>query len=104
MELRKMKCKPCTGSTPPLTEEEIKELLQQVKNWKLEGKKLVKKFKFKDFVQAMKFVNEIAEEEEHHPDIEIHYNRVTLTIWTHAINNLSENDFILAAKIDGIAV
>jgi 4a-hydroxytetrahydrobiopterin dehydratase len=102
-----MKCKPCTGSTPPLTEEEIKELLQQVKNWKLEGKKLVKKFKFKYFVQAMKFINkiaEIAEEEEHHPDIEIHYNRVTLTIWTHAINNLSENDFILAAKIDGIAV
>lgn len=66
-----------------------------------------KRFKFKDFAEAMKFVNkaaEIAEEEGHHPDIKISWNRVTLQLTTHAIKGLSENDFIMAAKIDKIAL
>ncbi len=71
----------------------------------LEGIKLHKEFTFEDLEQSMIFVNkvaEVAEHEKHHPDIFISYNRVRLTIWTHAIGGLSENDFILAAKIDNI--
>jgi 4a-hydroxytetrahydrobiopterin dehydratase len=67
--------------------------------------KIEKQFKFKNFLQAMEFVNkvaEIAEEQDHHPDIFIHWNEVTLTLYTHAINGLFSNDFILAAKIDEI--
>ena len=64
---------------------------------------LYKKFKFKNFLEAMKFVNavaEIADQEQHHPDFCVHYNKVEIQLWTHAINGLSENDFIVAAKID----
>ena len=62
-----------------------------------------RKFKFKNFAQALAFVNDvgqIAEKEDHHPDIFIHWNEVTFTLWTHAINGLFDNDFIMAAKID----
>ncbi len=89
-----------------LTQEEIKNLLSQLKNWEfIESQKIIKQFKFEDFKQAMEFVNKIAviaEEEGHHPDIEIHYNKVSIILWTHFINGLSENDFILAAKIDNL--
>lgn len=89
-----------------LTQEQIKNLLLQVKNWEfLESSKIVKEFKFGDFVQAMKFVNqiaEIAENEGHHPDISIRYNKVEITLWTHFVKGLSENDFIVAAKIENI--
>ena len=87
--------------------EEAMKLQQQVKDWMLltiNGiNNLEKKFKFKDFVEAMKFVNKVAvlaEKEGHHPDITINWNRVTLQLSTHAIKGLSENDFIMAAKID----
>lgn len=87
-----------------LSEEEIKNYMSQVNNWEfLETHKIVKKFKFEDFVKAMDFVNKIAviaEEEGHHPDIAIYYNKVEITLWTHFVNGLSENDFIIAAKID----
>jgi 4a-hydroxytetrahydrobiopterin dehydratase len=79
--------------------------LSELAGWYLNGKWITKEFAFKNFVAAMQFVNkvaEIAEGEGHHPDIHIHYNRVRFDIWTHAIDGLSENDFILAAKIDGI--
>ena len=73
--------------------------------WTLKNGHLYKKFKFKNFLEAMKFVNkvaEIAENEGHHPDFCVHYNKVEIEIWTHAINGLSENDFIVAAKIDKV--
>ena len=89
-----------------LTEEEIKNYLSQLNNWEfLETQKIIKEFKFDDFVKAMEFVNKIAdvaEKEGHHPDMAIHYNKVEITLWTHFINGLSENDFIIAAKIDAI--
>ena len=88
--------------------DKIKLMLNVVPGWtKSEGEidKIEKLFKFKDFKEAMKFVNsvaEISEEQDHHPDIFIQWNKVTLTLWTHAISGLFENDFILAAKIDEI--
>jgi len=92
---------------PPLEEEKADELLKQIPSWTLKDLHLYKKFKFKDFIEARKFVNSVAdivEQEGHHPDICIHYSRVEIEIWTHAINGLSENDFILAVKIDEIKI
>jgi 4a-hydroxytetrahydrobiopterin dehydratase len=81
-------------------------MLEKVSDWNLiedTVDKIQKKFKFKDFEEAMEFVNkvaDVAEEQGHHPDIFIHWNEVTLTLYTHAINGLFDNDFIMAAKID----
>lgn len=103
-ELSQKKCKPCEGGTSPMSEDEAKQMLGQVEGWTLEGNKIRKDFKLKDFSEALGFVNkigEVAEKEGHHPDIQIHsYNQVTVTTTTHAIGGLSENDFILASKID----
>ncbi len=102
-ELTQKRCVPCEAGVPPLEKQEVEKFLSQVSGWSLSGRWITKEFQFKNFVEAMKFVNcvaGIAEEEGHHPDIHIHYNRVRFDIWTHAINGLSENDFILAAKID----
>ena len=104
-DLTQKRCVPCEGGVPPLEKQEVERLLSQVPGWKLDGKWIAKEFQFKNFVEAMKFVNrvaDLAEEEGHHPDIHIHYNIVRFDIWTHAINGLSENDFILAAKIDAL--
>lgn len=107
MDLAKRKCVPCAAGTPPMLRDEADKFLKQLDNWILADNNIEKNFKFKDFEQAMKFVNkvaEIAEEEGHHPDILIHnWNRVKLTLSTHAIRGLSENDFVLAAKIDQIS-
>jgi 4a-hydroxytetrahydrobiopterin dehydratase len=103
MDLSEKRCVPCEGGTPPLGENEIKEFMKAVPLWALKNGHLSRSFKFKNFLVAMDFVNSIArlaEEEGHHPDISIHYNRVDLELWTHAIKGLSENDFILAAKIN----
>jgi 4a-hydroxytetrahydrobiopterin dehydratase len=99
-------CVACEGGTPALKPEEFKPLLAQVKGWEVEdGKKLVKSFKFPDFVKAVDFVNKItpiAEGEGHHPDLFVKWGEVRVTLWTHAAGGLTENDFILAAKIDAI--
>lgn len=106
MNLTGMKCVACEGGVPPLTGDALLPYKKALSpTWALsEGeKKLAKEFVFKDFKEAMVFVNkvaDIAEAEGHHPDIAISYKRVTLTLWTHAIGGLSENDFIVAAKID----
>jgi len=105
MELHQQKCVPCEGGTLPLSQELIDNNLKNVSEWKQAGNKIAKHFEFKDFVEAMKFVNttaDIAEKEGHHPDISVSYHKVDITLWTHAINGLSTNDFILAAKIDQI--
>jgi len=98
------KCVPCEGGTPPLESEKIQEYLKQVEGWEVVDDKLIKKtFKFKTFREAIDFVNQVAnlaEDEGHHPDILIRYNRVTFELTTHAIKGLSENDFIMASKID----
>lgn len=106
MDLNQKHCVPCEGGTPPLSEEREDELLGQISNWSLirDGEhKIRKQFKFADFKKALEFVNkvgEIAEQEQHHPDIYIFYNRVQMELFTHAVGGLSENDFILASKID----
>jgi 4a-hydroxytetrahydrobiopterin dehydratase len=101
------KCVPCEGGTPPLNSEQIAELMKEVNGWMVvEDKKIEKDFKFKNFKEAISFINriaEIAESEGHHPDLNLHnWNKVKITLWTHAIKGLSENDFILAAKIDAL--
>ena len=105
MDLTQKKCIPCEAGTPPLEESKINELLKEIPAWTLKVGHLHKKFKFKNFAEAIKFVNavaEIAEHEGHHPDFCVHYNKIEIELWTHAINGLSENDFIVAAKIDKI--
>lgn len=100
-------CIPCEGGIPPMTDEEVDRYLAQVGNgWEHKiglVHKLAKTFHFPDFIHTMAFVNAIAklaEEEGHHPDMRIAYDRLTLELYTHAIHGLSENDFILAAKIN----
>lgn len=96
-------CVPCEGGTKPMSRKEAESYLTQVSGWDIVDSKIEKEFRFKDFKEAMKFVNkvaEIAEEEGHHPDINISWNKVTLELTTHSIRGLSENDFIVAAKID----
>ena len=105
MNLTQKKCVPCEAGTPPLEEAKVNELLKEIPSWTLKDGHLYKKFKFKNFVESMKFVNavaDIAEQEGHHPDFCVHYNRVEIELFTHAIKGLSENDFIVAAKIDKI--
>jgi 4a-hydroxytetrahydrobiopterin dehydratase len=108
-ELAKKKCVPCEGNVKPLTKEEAEKLLTELNEWALidEAHMLAKSFHFDDFVQAINFVNKvavIAEEEGHHPDLTISYADVGVELSTHAIEGLSENDFILAAKIDEIKI
>jgi 4a-hydroxytetrahydrobiopterin dehydratase len=104
-DLLKKKCIPCeAGSMDPFTEEEARNYMPDVPGWEMQGGKAIwREYKFKDFIGAVNFINrvaDVAEMEGHHPDIEIHYNKVKLTLTTHAIKGLSENDFIVAAKID----
>jgi thiol peroxidase len=102
------KCKPCEGGTPPLPKEKIEKLLAQYRGWQLvEEKKLVKDFKFKDFTEAKYFldlVSVIAEEQGHHPVMTLSYNKLKITLTTHAAGGLTDNDFIMARIIDELAV
>jgi len=105
--LSDQRCIACEGGVPLLTSERIEELKSKLKTpWEvIENKKIRREFKFADFKEAMVFVNkiaEIAESEGHHPDLRISYNQVQIELWTHAVNGLSKNDFILAAKIEKI--
>ena len=88
-----------------MKKEEIEKLVKQLPaGWQaIDDKKLQKTFKFKSYPDTIAFVNRaalIAQDEGHHPDMEVHYSKVVVEIWTHAIGGLSENDFILAAKLD----
>jgi 4a-hydroxytetrahydrobiopterin dehydratase len=105
MELKNQKCVPCEGGIAKLTLKEIgkqKEFIHS--DWELDlNNHLIRSFKFVNFKQTMDFVNKIAllaESEGHHPDMHVGYGECKVELWTHAINGLSENDFILAAKID----
>jgi 4a-hydroxytetrahydrobiopterin dehydratase len=107
MDLSEKKCKPCEGGVPPLNTDEIEDLKQYIKpDWQVsENTKLSKEYLFVNFLHTMDFVNKVAklaEDEGHHPVMHVYYGRVVIELWTHAINGLSENDFIVAYKIDKI--
>ncbi|MGR3319073.1 MAG: 4a-hydroxytetrahydrobiopterin dehydratase [Candidatus Anammoxibacter sp.] len=105
MDTPEKKCAPCEGGIPALTQDQIDKNLNSINDWLQDGKKIKKLFKFKNFKDALTFVNlvgDVAESEKHHPDIYLAYGKVEIVIWTHAINGLSENDFILAGKIEAI--
>jgi 4a-hydroxytetrahydrobiopterin dehydratase len=98
-------CVPCRGDVAPLGRAAIDELLAQLSpEWQVVREHhVVREFAFRDFVTALAFTNEIgavAEEQGHHPDILLRWGQVWVTIWTHAIDGLTESDFVLAAKID----
>jgi 4a-hydroxytetrahydrobiopterin dehydratase len=104
VDLVSRRCTPCRGGVPPLGPDQIALLLSRTRHWDVEhGHHLTRTFKFVDFARALAFVNQvgaIAEEEGHHPDIYLSWGKVRVELWTHKIDGLSENDFIVAAKID----
>ena len=103
-------CAPCEGGVDTMTRKDFEPYLEQVSEWDVveNDKKIERDFQFKDFPQALEFVNkvgDIAEDEGHHPDIFIHgWNNVKISLWTHAIDGLSINDFIVATKVDKVEV
>jgi 4a-hydroxytetrahydrobiopterin dehydratase len=104
-ELAKRKCKPCEGGVPAYTEAQARAELKRLKGWTLENGRLVKLYPFGNYHQTMAFVNALAwvsHREDHHPDLEVGYNKVRVAYWTHAVGGLSENDFICAAKCDAL--
>lgn len=107
MSLSEKECIPCSGKTPALSADEREKYLSELSGWKIEeDKKLVKSFSFKDFNGPMTLANkiwEVAEKENHHPDLTVVWGELKVVVWTHAISNLSESDFILASKIDKAA-
>jgi 4a-hydroxytetrahydrobiopterin dehydratase len=109
--LKQMKCVPCSGSEPPVTDEERSQWLAQIPEWQIvdwgDGiGRLERTFKYRNFAQALAFTNrvgELAEAERHHPTILTQWGKVTVTWWTHKIRGLHQNDFIMAAKTDELA-
>ena len=105
MDLSTKKCVPCEGGTPAFDPKQIAEYREKIdESWNvIEYKKIVKEYHFKNYKQTIDFVNKVAillEEENHHPVMHVYYGKVVIELWTHSVNGLSENDFILAAKID----
>jgi 4a-hydroxytetrahydrobiopterin dehydratase len=104
-DLATRKCKPCEGGVAPYSAVEADELLARLKGWIVEDGKLVKVYPFVNYYQTMAFVNALAwisHREDHHPDLMVGYNKCRVEYWTHAIDGLSENDFICAAKADAL--
>ncbi len=102
-----MNCVPCRGGIPPLTPEEIRDLLPQVPLWQVEDHEgvphLVRVFKVNNFSAALELANrigDIANQQDHHPTLLVEYRRLTVNWWTHAIRGLHQNDFIMAARTD----
>ncbi len=105
MNLHEKKCVPCEGGAPPMSEDEINRHMNQIKGWNTNGIKIEKDYKFKTADAAVNFLGEIGKtsnEQGHHPVATWVYNKIKIELWTHAINGLSENDFIMAAKFDKI--
>jgi 4a-hydroxytetrahydrobiopterin dehydratase len=106
-DLKEKKCVPCEGGVTPLDKQAAQKLLLQLKQWQLNesNTEISKEYKFKNFYQTISFINAIAwiaNNQNHHPDIEAGYNYCKVRYSTHAIHGLSENDFICAAKIDAL--
>jgi 4a-hydroxytetrahydrobiopterin dehydratase len=109
-ELTRKHCRPCEGGVPPLAAAEVKHYLSGMPGWKLsaDGKAIRREWRVQDFAAALDFFNrvgQVAEGEDHHPDLHLTgYRNVAIELSTHALGGLSENDFILAAKIDQLPV
>jgi 4a-hydroxytetrahydrobiopterin dehydratase len=104
-DLARKKCKPCEGGVAPLTPEQVKPMLKGLDGWALEDGAIAKTYQFRNYFETMAFVNAaawVSHREDHHPDLLVGYNRCRVSYVTHAIGGLSENDFILAAKIDRV--
>ncbi len=106
-DLASRKCQPIPKGTPPVTLEQATEMLREISDWDLSesASALTREFRFKDYHQTMAFVNAvawIAHQTDHHPDMNVGYNRCTVTFTTHSIGGLSENDFICAARINSL--
>lgn len=103
--LLKLHCQEVPPAQGALVPEVVSVNLKAVPEWRLLDKKLERKIVFKNFLVAMEFINEVAklaEKEQHHPDLFIHYNQVTFYLWTHTVGGLSINDFIMATQIDSL--
>jgi 4a-hydroxytetrahydrobiopterin dehydratase len=107
-ELTSKKCAACEGGGPKLTPEQVNELLAAVPQWRLspDGGRISRTWRAKDFLDGLNFfqaVGQLAEDEGHHPDLHLtDYRNLAIEVWTHAVGGLTENDFILAAKIDAL--
>jgi 4a-hydroxytetrahydrobiopterin dehydratase len=110
IELTRKHCTACEGGLPPLSAEQVRDLLEALPHWVLteDGRRIRREWRVKDFRTALDFfqrVGQVAEKEDHHPDLHlVGYRNVAIEIWTHVLGGLSENDFILAAKIDQLPV
>ncbi len=108
-QLVQKKCLPCEGGVAAYSQADAERQLTKLAGWRLthDGKRIRKDWKMKNFLAGIEFFNavaRIAEADQHHPDLHLEeYRKVWIELWTHAIGGLSENDFILAAKIDGVA-
>jgi len=108
MDYANKRCVPCEGGVPALTPDQVNAVLPALRGWEArEGHtRLARQLKFADFKEAMRFVNamaDLAEAEGHHPDFTVHYSTVDVVLWTHAVGGLSENDLILASKLNRLA-
>lgn len=104
-ELVRKKCAPCEGGVEPLTDAEAGPLLKGLPGWQRDGEKIAREYTFKDHYQTQAFTNAVmwvSHREDHHPNLTVGYNTCRVEYWTHAIEGLSENDFICAAKIDAL--
>ncbi len=107
-ELASRKCSACSEKTQALPANRVRELLAQVANWKLsaDGKRIARDWRVRDFSTGLDFfcrIADVAETEDHHPDLHLaNYRDVTVELWTHAAGGLTDNDFIMAAKIDAL--
>ena len=105
MDYASKRCVPCEGGVPAMAPAQVDEAVRSLDGWDVRDghRRLHKHHRFQDFREAMRFVDamaDLAEAEGHHPDFAVHYDTVDVTLWTHAVGGLSENDFILAAKLD----
>ncbi|WP_113905962.1 4a-hydroxytetrahydrobiopterin dehydratase [Aliidiomarina celeris] len=108
-DLKHQTCEACQAGAPQVTDEELRDLMKEIPDWVPESRdgvlQLERVYKFKNFKQAWAFSNKVAqlaEDEFHHPSILLEWGKVTITWWTHAIGGLHRNDFIMAAKTDGL--
>jgi len=103
--LMRKKCAPCEGGVASMTDAQIGPMLKGLVGWQRDGLKIFKEYKFKDHYQTQAFTNAVmwvSHREDHHPYMLVGYNTCRVEFWTHAINGLSENDFICAAKVDSL--
>ena len=102
-ELTQKHCKACSGEADRLSDERAEQLLREIPYWKREGKQISRIFRFKNYYETIAFVNAsawVSHREDHHPDLEVGYNRCQVRFSTHSVGGLSENDFICAAKLE----